>query len=169
MATTKTKKKKGKGKGKKKSSMGIDTSKLMGMTGGVFAEKKFLSDFLDKYITDKKMKAVALIAIGEYAPKQDFVKNFMKDEAILRGAGDAITIIGIQDLLAEMGIAGMGAPEDTDELAVVIEGVEESDMDEDLLGDDDDINVVNEDVLGDDDDLNVVNEDILGDDEDDGY
>jgi hypothetical protein len=160
-------KKKGKkGKGKSKSKMGIDTSKLIGMAGGVFAESKFLSDFLGKYITDPKMKAVALIAIGEYAPKQDFVKNFMKDEAILRGGGDALTVMGIKNLLAEMGIAGIGAPTDTDELAVVIEGVESSDMDEDVLGDDDDLNVVNEDILGD-DDLNVVNEDILGDDDDD--
>lgn len=162
-------KKKGKkGKGKKKSGMEINTSKLIGMAGGVFAKSKFLDDFLDKYITDPKMKAVALIAIGEYAPKQDFVKNFMKDEEILRGGGDALTVMGIKNLLAEMGIAGIGAANDKDELAVVIEGVEETDMDEDILGEDDDLNVVNEDVLGD-DDLNVVNEDILGDDEEDGY
>lgn len=162
-------KKKGgkKGKGKKKSGMGFNTSKLIGMAGGTFVEAKFLDDFLGKYITDPKMKAVAMIAIGEYAPKQDFVKNFMKDEEILKGAGDALTVLGIKSLLAEMGIAGIGAPDDEkDELAVVIEGVEDTDMDEDILGEDDDLNVVNEDVLGD-DDLNVVNEDILGDDDDD--
>lgn len=162
-----------KGKGKKgksqKNKMGINTSKLMGMAGGVLVSKKFLDEQLSKYITDPKMKAVAYIAIGEFAPKQDFIKNLMKDEAILNGAGDSLTIIGITNLLAEMGIAGMGAANDNDELAVVIEGVENSDMDEDILGEDDDLNTVNEDILGEDEDLNTVNEDILGDDEDDQY
>lgn len=163
-------KKKGK-KGKSRKSggmMGLNTSKLIGMSGSVFADAKFLNDFLGKYITDPKMKAVAKIAIGEFAPKQDFVKNLLKDQDILNGAGDGLTVIGIKELLAEMGFAGIGAPSDTDELAVVIEGVEDTDMDEDILGEDDDLNVVNEDVLGD-DDLNVVNEDILGDDEDMDY
>jgi hypothetical protein len=109
------------------------------------------------------MKAVALMAIGEFGPKQDMVKNLLKDDAILNGAGDALTVIGIQQLLTSMGIAGMGA-QDTDELAVVIEGIDDVDMDEDVLGEDD-LNVVNEDVLGE-DDLNVVNEDVLGDDDD---
>jgi hypothetical protein len=58
--------------------------------------------------------------------------------------------------MAEMGISGMGGPSDSDELAVVIEGVD--DMDADVLGDDD-LGVVNADVLGD-DDLGVVNEDM---------
>jgi hypothetical protein len=156
----KKKKKKGKSSSKK---MGINTSKLLGMGGAVFAERKFIDGLLGKYIKDPKMKAVALMAIGECGPKQDMVKNLLKDDAILNGAGDALTVIGIQQLLTSMGIAGMGA-QDTDELAVVIEGIDDVDMDEDVLGEDD-LNVVNEDVLGE-DDLNVVNEDVLGDDDD---
>jgi hypothetical protein len=163
-------KKKGKkGKGKKSKGFGgLNTSKLMGKAGGIIADAKLLNDFLGKYITDPKMKAIAKIVIGEYAPQQDFIKGFIKDDAILMGGGDAISTLGMKDLFAEMGFAGIGSPEDTDELAVVIEGVESSDMDEDILGEDDDLNTVNEDILGD-DDLNVVNEDILGDDEDMDY
>lgn len=160
----KKKGKKGKGKGSKKM-MGLNTSKLMGMAGGVYGEAKIVKDFLGKYITDPKMQAVAYIAIGEFAPKQDFVRGIVKDQDILDGVGNAFTVIGIKNLLAEMGVAGIGAANDNDELAVVIEGVEDTDMDEDVLGDDDDLNIVNEDILGD-DDLNVVNEDVLGDDED---
>lgn len=166
-------KKKGK-KGKSKKSkgfMGINTSKLLGKAGGVFIDAKFLDSFLTDTlkISDPKMKAVGKIVLGEFAPKQDFIKSFMKDQDILDGGGDAISTLGIKELLAEMGFAGIGAANDNDELAVVIEGVENSDMDEDVLGDDDDdLNVVNEDILGG-DDLNTVNEDILGDDEGDDY
>ncbi len=159
--STGKKKGKGKGKGKKKSSMGINTSRLMGMAGGVFADKKFLNEKLTGWIEDPKMRAVAKIALGEFAPKQDFVKNFMKDQEILDGAGAAFSVHGIDELFAEMNIAGMGAVSDDDSLAVVLDGIddmEEDDMDEDIDTVNEDIDTVNEDVLG---------EDVLGEDDDD--
>jgi len=154
----KKKGKKGKSRGKK---TGINTAKLIGMGVAVFADKKFLDEQLAKYITDPKMRAAAKIVIGEYAPKQDFVRNIVKDQATLDGGGDALTVLGISELFTAMNISGFGE-NDESELAVAIEGIDDidtDDMDEDVLGEDDDIDTVNEDVLGDDDDIDTVNDD----------
>jgi len=152
------KKKKKKG-GSRKSST-FNTAKLIGMAAVVFGDKKFLDEQLGKYITDPKMKAAAKIIIGEYAPKQDFVKNFVKDTDTLNGGGDALIVRGMDELFTAMGVAGFGADDNT-ELAVAIEGVDDEDLD--TVNDDED--EMNEDVLGDDEDLDTVNEDVLGDDE----
>lgn len=156
-------KKKSKGKSSRKGGrFSVDFQKILGMAGGVFAKKKFLDDNLP--IDDPKMKAVAIMAIGELAPKQDFVKNVIKDQSMLQGAGDALSVLALADLMTDMGIISGGAMGgDDDELAVAIEGIDDVEFDD--MGDDD-LDVVNEDVLGD-DDLDVVNEDVLGDDDED--
>ena len=95
------------------------------------------------------MKAAAKVLIGVYAPKQQFIKNVLNDQDILDGGGATLKVTGLQELFTAMNIAGMGA--DKDDLAVVIDGMDDVDMDEDVLG---------EDVLGDDDDIDTINEDI---------
>jgi hypothetical protein len=160
----KKKGKKGKGRGKKGA---INFMRLGGMAGGVLADKKFVDEQLGKFITDPKLKAVAKIALGEYGMKLDFVRGIVKDDNITDGVGAAFTVNGINELMTEMGIAGMGQVDDDTELAVAIEGIDDIDTDDDMSGDDD-IDTVNEDVLGDDDDdIDTVNEDVLGDDDDD--
>lgn len=187
-------KKKAKKKGGKKKSggkLGINTSKLIGIAGGVLAKKKGLDTlgFLNDNISDPKMRALAKIAVGEFGPKQSFVKDMVKDSDMLNGAGDAIVALGIADLLTEMNIGNLGALEDGDDLAVAIEGIDDMDtvndddrryrrsrrddidvVDDDVLGDDDE-DTMDDDVLGaDDDDLDAVNDDTdLGDDEDEDY
>lgn len=144
---------------KKKSSFGksikqnFDLAKLGGMAGGVWGGTK-LDDLEFISTWDPKLKAVAKIALGEYGQKQSMIRNLVKNDSIVRGAGDALSVQGITELLTELGfISGVGNLKDDDDLVVVIDGI-------------DDLDVVNEDVLGD-DDLDVVNEDILGDDDDD--
>ena len=166
-------KKKTTGKKKKRSSSSkgglkdiINFNELIGMAGGSFADKKGI-DTLIPEDWDPKMKAGAKIFGIGWLMKQDFVKNLIKDEGMRNGAKAAIQVHGVDELMEEFNIAGMGDDADDAELAVVIEGVEDVDTDDDDMGGDDDLDVVNEDVLGDDDDLDVVNEDVLGlDDED---
>jgi hypothetical protein len=177
MAKKKGKKRGGnRGGGKKKGSL-INTSKLLGIAGGLFGEKQINKlDFVTKQ--DPKLIAAGKILLGEYAQDNDTIKGFVKDDSARRGAGDALIVKGVEGLMAEFGIAGIGKPnarkiKDTDDLAVVTEDVL---GDDDELGEDD-LNTVNEDVLGDDDelgdddmsgddDLGTVNEDVLGDDDD---
>jgi len=158
MAKKKGKKKKG-GSRKKSGSMGIDIMKLAGMGGGVFADKKFLDEQLAKFIEDPMFRAVAKLALGELAPKQKFVKDLVKDQSLLDGVGAAFAVTGIQELMVEMKIAGMGEDVlgEDDELAVLIDGID--DIDEDDMGDD--IDTINDD-FGDDDDMG---EDVLGEDD----
>lgn len=177
MAKKKAGKKKGNGKKKSGGKFGIDVPKMIGIGAGVLAKKKGLDqlEFLNG-IEDPKMRALAKIAIGEFGPKQDFVRGMIKDDKMLNGAGDAIVTLGMADLLTEMNIAGVGALNDTDDLAVVIDGIDdidsvnddrlsrgsrrrrdEDEIDEDVLADDD-IDSVN------DDDDDEMSEDVLADD-----
>ncbi len=154
------KKKKKNGKGKSKSK-GINIMRLAAIGGGIFADRKFINEQLTKFIDDDKMRAVAKIAIGEFLPKQDFAKNLVKDQDLLDGFGASMTVVGIEELMTSMNIAGMGEDvSDDDSLAVVLDGVDDidgSDMNAD-------IDTVNEDVLG--GDIDTVNEDVLGIDDD---
>lgn len=153
MAKKKAKSTKKKSSGGRSGKQSFDLAKLGGMAGAVFGNDK-LDEMEFMTSLDPKLAAVGKIVIGEYAPKQDFLRKMVKNDSLLRGAGDGLAVLGIKDLMTEMGlIQGVGNTQDDDDLVVVIEGI-------------DDLDIVNEDILGEDEDMDVVNEDILGDDDD---
>lgn len=169
-ATTKKPSKKKKGStGKKK--MALNTDKLIGMAGGVFIQDKGLNKLFDQFnLTDPTMRAVAKIAVGEFAMNLPAVKGILKNDSMTNGIGDAISVVGMEELFRNLGMISGPGLSDEDDLVVAIEGIDDLDEDEETVnGDDDDMDVVNEDILGEDDDMDVVNEDILGEDDDEDY
>lgn len=152
--------KKGKGKGKKKGSSrsksigGLDLQETLGLAIGIYGGVK-IEDLIPQLANmDPNIKAVGKIAVGQFGKNMPMVRNFIKDDSLRKGIGSGLASEGIRELLQGMGlIQGIGAPlDDDDELAVVIEGI-------------DDIDSVNADVLG--EDIPSVNADVLGEDEED--
>ncbi len=177
MAKKKTTKKPAKKKsGTKKSKTGdfVNLMKLGGMAAVAFGKPKIDAIGFVAGL-DPKLKAAGYILLGEYLPKQSAIKNMVKDESLLRGAGDALIYEGVKELMTSFGIAGVDEQTTVlsgdDELAIALEGIDDIDTvngddldtvngddDDDLLsGLDDDIDTVNGD-----DDLDSFN----GDDED---
>lgn len=140
--------------------MKFDTNTPIGIAAGLWLagqlEGEKIPDFWKNL--DPKMKGAALVFAGDWLPKQKFLKNAVKNADMRSGGGAGLQAAGIQTLMEEFGVAGVGQNRLTDDdyLVVAIEG-------------DYDIDVINEDVLGDDeyeDDIDVINEDVLGDDDD---
>jgi hypothetical protein len=156
-ATKKPAKKKSSGRSKKNGMMDIDFQKILGIGGGLYG-----GSLLNKIIPadwDPKVQAVVKIAIGELGPKQQFVKNMLKEDSMRNGIGAGVIAKGLDEPMVSLALPGYEGLRDDDELAVVLEG--------DIDTVNGDIDTVNEDVLGDDD----IDEDVLGedlDDEDDG-
>lgn len=177
MAKKKKTVKRSKGKRSTKSKTGdfINVMKLAGMAGVAFGKPKLDEMEFIKSL-DPKLKAAGYVVLGEYLPKMPAIKNMVKDENLLRGAGDALIYEGVKELMTSFGIAGLnehqGVLAGDDELAVAIDGLDDIDS----VNGDDDIDSVNGDddddlLSGDEDDLDSVNGDdeidsVNGDDDD---
>lgn len=160
-------KKKGKkGKSGKGGSGKVDFNEALGIGGGVYG-----GHLLDKIeflnTLDPKMKAGVKILLGAWGKKQKFVRNLVSGLPI-DGIGSGVTAVGWDELLTEMDmITGAGSRMGDDEdIAVVVDGIDDVDVDYDGENDDE----FGEDVLGEDldtvnDDLDTVNEDVMGDDD----
>jgi len=127
----------------------IDTTNLLGTAIGALGAK-----FLNKVIPDtidSRIVAGGKIALGVVMP---MLSKDGKTKNMLQGVGNGFVAVGAIELVEGFGVTLQGL-ENGDErvLAVALEGIEDVEFEEISS------NVLGEDILGMDDDLNVVNGD----------
>lgn len=120
------------------------------------------SDVLDRVIPstiDRKLVEGGKIAVGIFLPQ--LVKD-AKTKAMLQGLGSGLIAVGTSGLMRKLGFfqGPTGSPDEVDELAVAIEGLNTDMIAADVLGAaSGDMDIINADVLGQ-MDLAVVNGDM---------